>query len=354
MRRIRGKGGSRMSDDDKRTGVDEPTMSAGRRGDDGSGGSLIGVPGFDVRPVDRKDWPEIACLLGQDASHGFRLERHMEATYDPFVGFVAVSADNSVCGAVVAGIARGTGSSRPTRALRVVWIGVAPARRRQGVARELFARIHGECVVVGATSIEVTVDGGEAEAMSFFRAQQFEIERQTMDMVLPTGPGQQVTASHVPETVDIRALHASEVGVLTGLLIHLAVERAVDPHDDLEALTPTAIAAILRRPGTVAYGAWERDDPTSPVGFVIAIRRTDDGVLRFIGVHEDSRRLGVGRALLGAVVSALGEAVGPAPSIPSPLRPIAVRIHDPEPVQAFFRKVGAEISRVRIDLVRGT
>ena len=343
-----------MPVNDELDGVNDLTMTAGRRGDDGSDKPPVGVPGFDIRPVDRKDWPEIARLLGQDASHGFRLERHMEATYDPFVGFVAVSAEGSVCGAIVAGSARGTGTSRPTRALRVVWIGVAPAVRRKGVARELFARVHGECVVVGATSIEVTVDGGEAEAMSFFRAQQFEIERQTMDMVLPPDRGQDMTSVHAPETVDIRALHATEVGVLTGLLIHLAVERAVDPHDDLEALTPTAITAILRRPGTVAYGAWERDDPTSPVGFVIAVRRADEGVLRFIGVHEDSRRRGIGRALLGAIVSALGEAVGTAPSLPGPLRPIAIRIHDPEPVQVFFRKVGAQIARVRIDLVRGT
>ncbi|NBT18641.1 MAG: GNAT family N-acetyltransferase, partial [Proteobacteria bacterium] len=120
-----------------------------------------------------------------------------------------------------------------------------------------------------------------------------------------------------------------------------------------EALTPTAVTSILRRPGTVAYGAWEHDDPTSPVGFAIAVRRADEGVLRFIGVHEDSRRLGVGRALLGAIVSALGEAVGTAPSLPGPLRPVAIRIHDPEPVQVFFRKVGAEIVRVRMDLVRG-
>ncbi len=339
---------------DERAGVNEPTMSAGRRGDDGSVGLPVGVPDLEFRTVDRKDWPEIARLLGQDATHGFRLERHIEATYDPFMGFVAVSGDSSVCGAIVAGIARGTGTSRPTRALRVAWIGVAPELRRRGVARELFARVHGECVVVGATSIEVTVDGGEAEAMSFFRAQQFEIERQTMDMVLSPDRGQHVASIHAPETVEIRALHATEIGVLTGLLIHLAVERAVDPHDDLEALTPTAITAILRRPGTVAYGAWERDDPTSPVGFVIAVRRADEGVLRFIGVHQDTRRLGVGRALLGAVVSALGAAVGTAPSLPGPLRPIAIRIHDPEPVQVFFRKVGAEIARVRIDLIRGT
>lgn len=337
----------------EQAGVIEPMMSRGRGGEDGSGGLPVGVPGFDFRPVSPKDWPDIARLLGQDEKNGFRLERHMEATYDPFFGFVAVSADSSVCGAAVAGIARGTATSRPTRALQVVWIGVTPAFRRRGIARELFARVHGECVVVGATSIEVTVDGGEAEAISFFRAQQFEIERQTMDMVLSPDRGQQVTATHAPGSVEIRALHATEVGVLTGLLIHLAVERAVDPHDDLEALTPTAVTSILRRPGTVAYGAWEHDDPTSPVGFAIAVRRADEGVLRFIGVHEDSRRLGVGRALLGAIVSALGEAVGTAPSLPGPLRPVAIRIHDPEPVQVFFRKVGAEIVRVRMDLVRG-
>ncbi|NBT94742.1 MAG: hypothetical protein EBT47_07020, partial [Chloroflexi bacterium] len=84
---VPGEGVSRGAE---QAGVIEPMMSRGRGGEDGSGGLPVGVPGFDFRPVSPKDWPDIARLLGQDEKNGFRLERHMEATYDPFFGFVAV------------------------------------------------------------------------------------------------------------------------------------------------------------------------------------------------------------------------------------------------------------------------
>jgi GNAT superfamily N-acetyltransferase len=154
----------------------------------------------------------------------------------------------------------------------------------------------------------------------------------------------------------VRPLAFGDVPLRGGLLIQLGIERAEATHDDLAALTPAELEGWLQRPGTVAFAAWEIDDPTTPLGVAWASRRRDDGVLRFIGVLEDARRRGIGRTLLGAVARALAQGVPPsaggAPHLPAHSFPVRARLNDAGHEQAFFRSTGFEAEQVTFSMAR--
>jgi GNAT superfamily N-acetyltransferase len=156
-----------------------------------------------------------------------------------------------------------------------------------------------------------------------------------------------------PARATVRALPLDDVPLLTGLLIRLGVERAEAPHDDLPALTPAQLEEWLQRPGTVAYAAWEATDAQSPLGLAWATRRPEDGVLRFVGVHDEARRRGIGRALVGALAEALARppgAAGPAPG--ARFRPLRAQLHEPGAERDFFQRLGFEAERITHRLAR--
>jgi ribosomal protein S18 acetylase RimI-like enzyme len=69
--------------------------------------------------------------------------------------------------------------------------------------------------------------------------------------------------------------------------------------------------------------------------------RTTHGVrMHFIGVHEASRRKGVGRALAGALLTTARR------------RAIFARVHEPLALHSFFVALGAVVTSETIDLGR--
>ncbi len=288
------------------------------------------------------DWEGVAVLLGQEREYGARLARHVETTYRPWFGWVVPSeAPESPCAAVVAGVRRRTSDGSPA-AVQVSWIGVTPDQRRNGIGRHLLDRVIASAARLGARRVEVTVDAGDERAVGFLRAAGFEPERRTMEVRVDAPAGASLVTAPPPAGVVIRPLRHDELPALAGLLIHLAVERATEPHDDLDGLTPSVLAGASMHADHVGAGAWEADDPTAAVGVAWGARLAGgEGVrVRFVGVHEDARRRGTGRALLGALLARA--------RIPT----LLARVHEPAPVHGFLAAIGAVVRGETFDMVR--
>lgn len=294
-----------------------------------------------IRPLGANDWGAVAVLLGHEVGYGKRLEAHVVATYSPWIGWIAETTTNQTVGAAISGVRRRVDGGQ-SRVLELVWVGVSALYRRQGISTSLLARVISDASDAGITRLEAIVDASDTDAVAFFRSAGFEVERQTADMRISPTAAELWGRGQAPPEVAVRSLSLQEVPNLTGLLIHLAVERAVDPHDDLEVLTPTTVASWLRRAGTVSCAAWEADDLSTPVGLAWATRRDRSIVLRFVGVHEDLRRRGIARALLAGLV---GQVAGE-------VLPIEFRVHEPAGLHGFLVNINATVSRNTFTMVR--
>lgn len=298
------------------------------------------------RALESEDWVALGPLLGRSAGELAALRRQIEEEFDPWFAFIAEdTAQHKPVGAVFSGAPRtpqtppvetiGPPREQQAREARILWIEVAPACRRRGIGRRLLGDALEEWRRRQYRRITLLVEGTQVEALALFRSLGFEVESESLRLVLPPTAGAALAgAAPSPAAgAHIRPLGLDDVPLLAGLLITLGIERAEARHDDLPALSPVVVADWLQRPGTLAYAAWERGDPKTPVGLAWATRRTTEAVLRFVGVQEEVRRRGIGRALLGAIAGATRGASRE----PLPLR---AQVHRAGPVQAFFRRVG--------------
>jgi len=283
----------------------------------------------DIRDAEPDDWRAIAHLLDRPPNDGPSLRRWAIGEYDQPLALV-VEREGAVAGAVVGGTTHSTGDGDGAIA-RLSFVGVAPRYRRQGVGRALLEAALAELRLRQARRVSLAVEGTQVEALAFFRASGFETDAQTLGLVRPAAGSPSLLA---PDAVDVRALALDDVSRLTGLLIRLGMERAEEPHDALEALTPASLETWLQRTGTVAYAAWDVDDPRTPAGVAWATRREADGLLRFIGVDEDRRRAGIGGALISSVIDAIGD------------RPLRTSLSAPAGEAEFFRSLSFQVERV--------
>lgn len=365
-----------------------------------------GLEHYEFREAEPEEWASIATLLGRPAGDAAELRGHVQQEYEAHLAWLAVlptvpagrtigrsatppadtsgigwtdrtdeadsasNATETVVGAVIAGLPRRapatSGATGGADAIegRVIWIGVAPEHRRRGIAGRLLELALEELRYRRAARATAEVDGAAVGALALFRNAGFVAEGKTLGLVLPSEAGETLLAragregdhaGYPAEATPPRPLSLDEVPKLIGLLIRLGTERAQDPHDDLEALTPSQVEQWLQRPATVALAAWETADSETPVALAWATRRPEDGVLRFIAVSDDLRRQGIGRALLAALVKTLARPVrnqmvetesGPA------LRPLRTQLHDPGEEEAFFRHAGFETEHVTLRLTR--
>jgi ribosomal protein S18 acetylase RimI-like enzyme len=293
-----------------------------------------------IRDLRTDDWGAVALLLGQETEYGKRLARHVESTYRPSFGWVLLANDaNRVDGAVVAGVRRRS-SDGSAAAVSVAWIGVCPPRRRLGIGRHLIDRVLVGASRLGARRLEASVNAGDARGLAFFEATGFEIERRTAEVRIAGSDASTLAASMASPDVVVRPLRHDEVPSLTGLLIHLAVERATDPHDDLDGLTPSVLSAASMHMDFIGAAAWEADDPGSPVGIAWGSRRADGVHIQFIGVHQDARRRGTGRALVGALLTGARRTA------------VLARVHEPVALHGFLVRIGAVVTTETVDLAR--
>jgi GNAT superfamily N-acetyltransferase len=293
-----------------------------------------------VRTLAPEDWPSVARLLGRPGVDGARLSSHVEAVYRPWFGSVLPArSSGDVDAAVVAGVRKRTTTGAPA-AVTLVWVGVTPARRRQGIGRGLVEGVAAFAMNAGTRRVELTTDLADVATTAFFTRCGFETERQTLHARLDGSAAEAISSVPAPPGVVVRTLGVDDVPALTGLLIHLAVERAVEPHDDLDGVTPSVLAAAAMNLDFVAAAAWESDDPSSPLGLAWGARRADGVHLHFVGVHDDARRRGIGRALVGMVLSS-----GRKPAL-------LARVHEPAPVHGFFARIGGVAVAQTLDLVR--
>jgi ribosomal protein S18 acetylase RimI-like enzyme len=250
------------------------------------------------------------------------------------------------------------GAADDERQARVVWIGVAPGNRRRGLGSRLLDAALLELHDRGATRVSLSVDGTEVEALGLFRKAGFAVEGQDLGLLLGAADVARLAAqTDLSTAATVRPLALDDVPLLAGLLIHLGLERAAAPHDALEALTPAQVEQWLQRPATVAFAAWERGDPQTPLGLAWATRRREDGVLRFIGVEDDHRRQGIGTALLASLAQELGPARTPAPGAGGveargTHRPLRAPLNEPGDEQGFFRALGFVVERVTYRMAR--
>lgn len=292
-------------------------------------------------------------MVGRPPSEAGTLRQYLQRTYDPWISWVAESPATEsmeVVGAVVAGVPRAVGATEGAggglsgpgnKEGRIVFLGVKPRFRRRGIGRRLLDQALAQLREgqVGRAMLEV--DGTEVEALSLFRGAGFEVTGQSLGLVLPLGAGEPLAGTPLPTGDTLRPLALEDVPHLTGLLIQLGIERATQPHDDLMTFTPAELEAWVQRPATVAHAVWEAADPQTPIGLAWATRRPEDALLRFVGVQDDARRRGIGRALVGALL---------AESHPS--RPLRAQLNDPGEEQEFFRRLGFEAERIIYRLAR--
>ena len=287
-----------------------------------------------LRPAAPADWPHIARLAGRAPDQAAALGRYVDETFDPGLAWVAeaTGADSPV-GTVIAGVtaaAPGDDPAAAEREARIVFVAVDPSFRRRGAGRRLLERALDELRERRVRRVLADVEGTQPEGLALFRRAGFSAAGDSLDLVLPAPAAaalREAPAGAPPGAV-LRPLTLDDLPHLSGLLIQLGIERAPQPHDDLPALTPAQVESWLMRPATVGFAVWEARDPQTPLGLVWATRRPDDALLRFAAVQEDSRRQGLGRALLAALAGALGA------------RPLRARVHDPEAERDFFRNLG--------------
>jgi ribosomal protein S18 acetylase RimI-like enzyme len=357
-------------------------------GDTGTAeGTESGGGPVEVREAEAEDWPAIAGQLGRPAADGAALRRQVQQGYDPLLAYVGVvpadvradgraggpdtgSGGLEIAGAVVAGVARGAapnGAGDAERTGRLLWVGVAPGHRRRGLGSRLV-----EHALDGMRSRQIKraallVDGRQVEAIALFRRLGFETDGQDLGLLLDTEAAAALAGKPgPPPAAGVRPLSLDDVPLLAGLLIRLGLERAEAPHDSLNALTPAQVEHWLQQPATVAFGAWERGDPNTPLGIAWATRRAGDGVLHFIGVADEHRRQGIGTALLAAVAGGLARSERPSGSAAEPagrasaasgsdagrFRPLRAELAEPGDEQGFFRKHGFTAERVTLRLSR--
>jgi ribosomal-protein-alanine N-acetyltransferase len=287
-----------------------------------------------IREAEPDDWAAIARLLYRPAAEAAGLRRWVINEYEAPVTLVAQDSTGGVVGAVAGGIPRGEGQRAQTGegelAARLSYVGVAPAHRRRGLATRLLDSFFDELRARQARRITLLVEGTQVEALALFRRLGFETDGQQLSLVRPSGDF--LPRGGVPAT--IRPLALGDLPLLTGLLIRLGVERAREPHDTLDALTPAQLEGWLQRTGTVAYAAWAPDDERTALGLAWATRRQEDGVLRFIGVDDEQRRHGIGSALLARIVESVAD------------RPLRTALEDPGDEADFFRAAGFQVERV--------
>ena len=293
-----------------------------------------------ARDLQSDDWVAVAGLLGRDASYGERLASHVGATYRPSFGWVVPSSDPlRVDAAIVAGVRR-RASDGSVGSVSIAWVGVHPTRRRIGIGRQLIERVALGASRLGARRLEATVDVGDTNAVGFFSGVGFEVERRTAEIRVAGTDARELERATAPLDVTIRPLRHEELPSLTGLLIHLAVERATEPHDDLDGLTPSVLLSASMHVDHVAVCAWEARDHASPVGVAWGSRRADGVHVHFVGVHEDARRRGTGRALVGALLAA------------SKRPALLARMHEPVALHGFLVRIGAVVSSESVALAR--
>ena len=292
----------------------------------------------EIREPEPDDWGAIAQLLDRPPSDGASLRRWTQSEYNPPIALV-VTENSSVMGAAIGGITRApavpAADGGPDTPARLSFIGVAPRYRRHGHARALLTAFIEELRPYQARRLTAVAEGSQPEALAFLRAHGFETDEQTLGLVRPPGTPRSGTPP-----VTIRPLSLDDLPALTGLLIRLGMERAEAPHDALDSFTPAALEGWLQRPGTVAYAAWDPDDPTDPLGLAWSTRRQEDAVLRFVGVDDDHRRHGIGTALLASLIDITAT------------RPLRATLSDPDEIAPFFRARGFEIERVTYEMSR--
>ncbi|MDQ3702211.1 MAG: GNAT family N-acetyltransferase [Chloroflexota bacterium] len=329
----------------------------------------------EYRKAGPEDWSAIASLVGRPATEAGTLRHYLERTYSPWIAWVAetpasetppAAADPPraralsaglppLGGAVVAGIPRpipveGEATSpmpgdAPGVIGRIVFLGVNPRYRRRGIGQHLLETVTTALREQQVRRATLEVDGTEVEALALFRKAGFSTITRSLGLLLPPPAGAGLVAMPSPTGDDLRPLTIDGVSHLAGLLIQLGIERAAEPHDDLPAFTPAAVESWLQRPSTVAYAVWEAADPLTPLGIAWATLRSQDMLLRFIGVQDDARRRGIGRALIGALLMArAGDAPQP--------RPLRARVNDPAEEQAFFRRLGFEAEQTTYQMAR--
>jgi ribosomal protein S18 acetylase RimI-like enzyme len=332
------------------------------------------------REAEVEDWPAISGLLGRRPDEGQDLRRYLQREYESCVSWVAMAQDGTVLGAAVAGVRAAPVPSPESRVPsqestasselgtrnpeqgegRLVWIGVTPRRRRQGIGTRLLDLILDELRARRLAQVTLLVQGTQVEALALFRKAGFGTTGQSLGLILPPEAGAALVRR--PPSEQLRPLTLEDVPLLSGLLIQLGIERAPAPHDELPSLTPAQVEDWLQRPATVAYAAWEARDPQTPVGLAWATRRADDALLRFVGVQEDERGRGHGRALVAALVAALAHrrspagasaAGGAAALADAPrLRPLRAQLNDPGAEQEFFRRLGFEAEQITYRMAR--
>lgn len=329
----------------------------------------------EYREAGPDDWSAIAVLVGRPATEAGTLRHYLERTHSPWLAWVAVasgsetaapaadapgasalpSAAPPLSGAVVAGVPRPTtGEGEATGAVsgdapgavgRIVFLGVTPRFRRRGIGQRLLEMATAALRERQVRRATLEVDGTEVEALALFRKAGFVTVSRSLGLLLPPSAGSRLVAAPPPTGDDLRPLSLDGVSHLAGLLIQLGIERAAEPHDDLPAFTPAAVEAWLQRPSTAAYAVWEAADPLTPLGIAWATLRSQDMLLRFIGVQDDARRRGIGRAIIGALLLA-------GASDSSQPRPLRARVNDPAEEQAFFRRLGFEAEQTTYQMAR--
>jgi ribosomal protein S18 acetylase RimI-like enzyme len=334
---------------------------------------MTAPPDIRFREVETGDWSAIARLLGRPGEEGARLRRWIEQEYDPWFAWVAATAaapppggadgasgeggEAGVVGAIVAGAPRTTGgaSRGDLTTGRVAWLGVSWPHRRRGIGTRLLELALDEMRRRRFGRVALSVDGTEVEAIALFRKAGFQTDGESLELVLSDRAAAALGAAPPHRAAaTLRPLTLDDLPLLTGLLIQLGVERAEAPHDDLAALTPAQVEDWLQRPASVAAAAWDAADPGTPVGLAWASRRRDDAVLRFVGVHDDYRRRGLGRALLAHLAAATARPLGPASAAAESgrFRPLRAHLNEAGPEQAFFRSAGFEVERISYGMSR--
>lgn len=357
------------------------------------------MDGIAFRAAEPEDWAGMATLLGHEAAAatqaGRRLREHVQQGYDPWFCWIAETAQpaqavqaaqafprvqneaetaadaaRTVPAAIVGALAAGARRAQlrtiieqnmvEDREGRVIWLGVTDGYRRRGIGAHLLGLALEELRHRQVHRVSLEVDGTQLEALALFRKAGFQPEGQSIRLLLPASAAARLAGEGVLSvaSASVRAVSLDDVPLLAGLLIQLGIERAQAPRDDLPALTPAQLEDWLQRPGTVAYAAWEAADSQAPLALAWATRRSEDAVLRFIGVRDDARRQRVGRAVLSTLLAALARPFPPmrgrqqGAGTEGRFSPLHAQLNDPGSEQQFFRALGFTIEQMTIRMVQ--
>jgi GNAT superfamily N-acetyltransferase len=332
---------------------------------------MVALGDVALREAELDDWPAIGAVMGRTPEEAAGIRQQLQREFDPWIAFVAESAlapaaptpATRIVGVVVCGVPRARrtddlaketvdGSSDRAAEARVLWLEVLPSVRRHRVGTRLLEFALDKLRARQFGRAALLVDAGQFEALALFRKAGFGTDRESIALTLPPAAGAAIAGS-VPSAAAqavVRPLALDDVPHLAGLLIELGIERAEAAHDELPALTPNELSDWLQRISTVAVGAWEARDPEVPLGLAWASQRQDDAILRFVAVHDDARRRGTGRALVGALLEATRRPATKAPA--AAFRPLRAQVIDPADVLPFFRALGFESEGTTFEMSR--